>query len=76
MTERPTEGPTDGAITMAELIAAREIVKTRAQLNRILSENTGQPLEKIEFDTERDYYLSATESKDYGLIDEVISKRA
>ncbi|MFY9184824.1 MAG: ATP-dependent Clp endopeptidase proteolytic subunit ClpP [Limnohabitans sp.] len=56
-------------------IAAREIVKTRAQLNRILSENTGQPLEKIEFDTERDYYLSATESKDYGLIDEVISKR-
>jgi ATP-dependent Clp protease protease subunit len=57
-------------------IAAREIVKTRAQLNRILSENTGQPLEKIEFDTERDYYLSATESKDYGLIDEVISKRA
>ena len=41
-------------------IAAREIVKTRAQLNRILSENTGQPLEKIEFDTERDYYLSAT----------------
>jgi ATP-dependent Clp protease protease subunit len=45
-------------------------------LNRILSENTGQPLEKIEFDTERDYYLSATESKDYGLIDEVISKRA
>jgi ATP-dependent Clp protease protease subunit len=57
-------------------IAAREIVKTRAQLNRILSENTGQPLEKIEFDTERDYYLSATESKDYGLIDEVISKRS
>ncbi len=57
-------------------IAAREIVKTRAQLNRILAENTGQPLEKIEFDTERDYYLSATESKDYGLIDEVIAKRA
>ncbi len=57
-------------------IAAREIVKTRAHLNRILSENTGQPLEKIELDTERDYYLSATESKDYGLIDEVISKRA
>ncbi len=57
-------------------IAAREIVKTRAQLNRILADNTGQPLEKIEFDTERDYYLSATESKDYGLIDEVIAKRA
>ena len=57
-------------------IAAREIVKTRAHLNRILSENTGQPLEKIELDTERDYYLSATEAKDYGLVDEVISKRA
>ncbi len=57
-------------------IAAREIVKTRAHLNRILSENTGQSLEKIELDTERDYYLSATESKEYGLIDEVISKRS
>jgi ATP-dependent Clp protease protease subunit len=41
-----------------------------------LAENTGQPLSKIELDTERDYYLSATESKEYGLIDEVISKRA
>lgn len=57
-------------------IAAREIVKTRAQLNRILAENTGQPLAKIEFDTERDYYLSADESKEYGLVDQVISKRA
>jgi ATP-dependent Clp protease protease subunit len=45
-------------------------------LNRILSENTGQPLSKIELDTERDYYLSAVEAKDYGLVDEVISKRA
>jgi len=57
-------------------IAAREIIKTREQLNRILAENTGQPLERIERDTERDYYLSATESKEYGLVDEVISKRA
>jgi ATP-dependent Clp protease protease subunit len=57
-------------------IAAREIVKTRAHLNRILAENTGQPLAKIEIDTERDYYLSAAEAKDYGLVDEVISKRA
>ena len=56
-------------------IAAREIIKTREQLNRILAENTGQPLERIERDTERDYYLSATEAKDYGLVDEVISKR-
>jgi ATP-dependent Clp protease protease subunit len=57
-------------------IAAREIIKTREQLNRILAENTGQPLERIERDTERDYYLSATEAKEYGLVDEVISKRA
>jgi ATP-dependent Clp protease, protease subunit len=57
-------------------IHAREILKTRDQLNRILSERTGQPLEKIERDTERDYYLSADESKEYGLIDQVISKRA
>ena len=56
-------------------IHAREILKTRDQLNRILAERTGQPLEKIERDTERDYYLSADESKEYGLIDQVISKR-
>ena len=56
-------------------IHAREILKTREQLNRILAENTGQPLEKIQLDTERDYYLSADESKEYGLIDQVISKR-
>jgi ATP-dependent Clp protease protease subunit len=57
-------------------IHAREILKTRDQLNRILAERTGQSLEKIERDTERDYYLSAEESKEYGLIDQVISKRA
>ncbi len=56
-------------------IHAREILKTREQLNRILSENTGQPLEKIQADTERDYYLSADEAKEYGLIDQVIAKR-
>ena len=56
-------------------IHAREILKTREQLNRILAENTGQPLEKIQADTERDYYLSADEAKEYGLIDQVIAKR-
>ena len=44
-------------------------------MNRILAERTGQPLEKIQRDTERDYFLTADEAKDYGLIDEVISKR-
>ena len=67
-------GGTQGQATEIE-IHAREILKTREQLNRILSERTGQPLEKIERDPERDYYLSATESQEYGLIDKVIDKR-
>jgi ATP-dependent Clp protease protease subunit len=67
-------GGTQGQATEIE-IHAREILKTREQLNKILAERTGQPLEKIERDTERDYYLSATEAKDYGLIDQVIDKR-
>jgi ATP-dependent Clp protease, protease subunit len=68
-------GGTQGQATEIE-IHAREILKTREQLNRILAERTGQPLEKIERDTERDYYLSAAESAEYGLIDKVIDKRA
>jgi ATP-dependent Clp protease protease subunit len=67
-------GGTRGQATEIE-IHAREILKTREQLNRILAERTGQPLEKIQRDTERDYYLSADESKEYGLIDQVINKR-
>jgi ATP-dependent Clp protease protease subunit len=56
-------------------IHANEILKTRATLNKILAEKTGQPLERIERDTERDYFLSADEAKDYGLVDQVIAKR-
>jgi ATP-dependent Clp protease protease subunit len=67
-------GGTRGQATEIE-IHDREILKTREQLNRILAENTGQPLEKIQLDTERDYYLSADEAKEYGLIDQVIAKR-
>ena len=67
-------GGAQGQATEIE-IHAREILKTREQLNRILSERTGQPLEKIQHDTERDYFLSATEAKDYGLVDQVIDKR-
>lgn len=67
-------GGTRGQATDIE-IHARDILKTRAQLNRILADRTGQPLEKIERDTERDYYLNAEEAKEYGLIDQVISKR-
>ncbi|MDO8357824.1 MAG: ATP-dependent Clp endopeptidase proteolytic subunit ClpP [Nitrospirota bacterium] len=55
-------------------IHAREILKIRERLNEIMAKHTGQPLEKIAQDTERDYFLSAEEAKQYGLIDEVISR--
>ena len=57
-------------------IQAREILKTREQLNRIYSERTGQTVEKIAADMERDYWMSPVEAKDYGLIDQVLDKRA
>jgi ATP-dependent Clp protease protease subunit len=74
MIHQPSGG-SQGQATEIE-IQAREILKTREQLNKILAERTGQPLDRIERDTERDYYMSADESKEYGLIDQVISKRA
>ena len=55
-------------------IAAEHILKLKEKINRILSKNTGQDLEKIQNDTERDYFLSADEALDYGLIDKVIEK--
>ncbi len=55
-------------------IHAREILKIRERLNEIMAHHTGQPIEKIQHDTERDYFMSAQESKDYGIIDEVISR--
>ncbi len=57
------------------IIHADHIKRTRSNLNRILSENTGKPIEEIERDTERDNFMTATEAADYGLIDKVISKR-
>ena len=56
-------------------IHADHIIRTRAKMNRLLSEYTGQPLEKIQLDTERDNYMSALQAKEYGLIDEVIAHR-
>jgi len=53
-------------------IQAREILKMKEELNRILQKHTNQPLEKIEKDTDRDYFMAATEAKDYGIVDEVI----
>jgi ATP-dependent Clp protease, protease subunit len=68
-------GGAQGQATDIE-IHARDILKTKAVMNRILAERTGQPLEKIERDTERDYVLDAEEAKAYGLVDQVIAKRA
>jgi len=56
-------------------IAAKQIIKLKDKINRILSKHTGQPLEKIEKDTDRDFYLSTEEAKEYGLIDEVIKPK-
>lgn len=56
-------------------ITARHIIKIKDRLNQILSKHTSQPLSKIEKDTDRDFYLTASEAKDYGLIDEVIKNK-
>ena len=56
-------------------IHAREILRIRTILNKILAQHTGQPLERIEKDVERDYIMTADQAKEYGIIDEVISKR-
>ena len=57
-------------------IVADNIIKTRKRLNEMLAANTGKPLEDIERDTERDNFMTAEEAKDYGLIDEIVTKRA
>jgi len=67
-------GGTQGQATDIE-IHAREILKTREQLNKILADRSGHPLEKIQTDTERDYYMSAAEAVEYGLVDKVLEKR-
>ena len=56
-------------------IQAKEILRTRERLNEILSRHTGQSLEKVRADTDRDYYMSAEESKEYGLVDEVLQPK-
>jgi len=56
-------------------IHAREILKTKQRLNELLAEHTGQPLERIEKDTDRDYFMAGNEAVDYGLIDAVLERR-
>ena len=68
-------GGTRGQATDIE-IHAREILRMRENLNQIMAFHTGQPLDKIKIDTERDYILGAAESVDYGLIDEVVDRKA
>lgn len=72
MIHQPLGGAQGQATDIA--IHAERIIRMKKHLNQILSENTGQPLEKLEKDVERDYFMEAHEAKTYGLIDEVIVK--
>ena len=74
MIHQPSGGA-QGQATDIE-IAAREILKTREQLNRIYADRTGQPIERIAADMERDRWMNPAEALDYGLIDQVLEKRA
>ena len=71
MIHQPLGGAQGQAVDIE--IQAKEILFHKKQLNELLASHTGQPLEKIEIDTERDFFMSASESQDYGLIDRVIS---
>ncbi|HEY9639129.1 MAG TPA: ATP-dependent Clp endopeptidase proteolytic subunit ClpP [Coleofasciculaceae cyanobacterium] len=74
MIHQPSGGA-QGQATDIE-IQAKEILYHKRKLNEWLADHTGQPLDKIEQDTERDFFMSAAEAKDYGLIDQVIDKRS
>ena len=67
-------GGAQGQVTDIE-IQTRELKRIKKTINEIITLHTGQPFEKIEKDTERDYYLTAQESKDYGIVDEVMKRR-
>lgn len=73
MIHQPSGGSQGQATEM--LIAAEHILATRKKLNQILAENTGQPLDVVERDTERDHWMTAQEALEYGLIDQVIESR-
>lgn len=73
MIHQPSGGA-QGQQTEIEIVA-EEIKKTRRELNQILSDASGQPIEKVQADTERDNYLTASEALDYGLIDRIVTSR-
>jgi ATP-dependent Clp protease protease subunit len=70
---QPTMGGLSGQATDID-IHAREILRIRASLNEIMAKHTGQPVEKIEHDVERDFWMSAPQAREYGIIDEIIYK--
>ncbi len=74
MIHQPSGGA-QGQATDIE-IQAREILYLREKLNKLMAEHTGQPLEKISRDVERDYFLNAEQAKDYGIIDQIFTQRA
>jgi ATP-dependent Clp protease protease subunit len=73
MIHQPSGGATGKATDVG--IYAERLLKSRKLINRILSERTGQPIERIERDVERDYFMSAEEAKEYGLVDGILYKR-
>jgi ATP-dependent Clp protease protease subunit len=70
---QPTMGGLSGQATDID-IHAREILRVRASLNEIMAKHTGQPVEKIEHDVERDFWMSAQQAREYGILDEIIFK--
>ena len=68
-------GQVGGQVSDIE-IQAKEILQTREVLNKILADHTGQPIERIQADTERDYIMSAEQAREYGIIDDVLRKRS
>lgn len=75
MIHQPWIGSIGGQATDID-IHAKQIIKTRETLNQILADHTGQSLERVQRDTERDYYMSAEEAKEYGIIDQVITSES
>ena len=74
MIHQPSQGGGGGTASDIE-IQAKEILHLRAEMNKLMAKHSGQPVERIERDTDRDRFMSATEAKEYGLIDNVISYR-
>jgi ATP-dependent Clp protease protease subunit len=70
---QPTMGGLSGQATDID-IHAREILRIRASLNEIMAKHTGQPVEKIDHDVERDFWMSAQQAREYGIVDEIIFK--